>query len=64
MKNDDFEELMRLPKEILNDNFEILRRNLYKKMKDFIDLYWNWSVFWKNSVNYTILGRIDGVTLD
>lgn len=41
MKNDDFEELMRLPKEILNDNFEILRRNLYKKMKDFIDLYWN-----------------------
>lgn len=41
MKNDDFEELMRLAKEILNDNFEILRRNLYKKMKDFIDLYWN-----------------------
>lgn len=39
MKNDDFEQLMRLAKDILNNNFEILRRNLYKKMKDFIDLY-------------------------
>lgn len=37
MKNDDFEELMRLAKEIFNNNFQILRRNLYKKMKDFID---------------------------
>lgn len=39
MKNDDFEQLTRLAKDILNNNFEILRRNLYKKMKDFIDLY-------------------------
>lgn len=37
MKNDDFEQLMRLAKDILNNNFEILRRNLYEKMKGFMD---------------------------
>ena len=47
MKNDDFEELMRLAKEIFNNNFQILRRNLYKKTKDFIDWYQKWSFFKK-----------------